>query len=124
MMAILSVALGGALGAASRYGLGLLFPYSAERFPIAVLLANLAGCLLLGFFVQHGVSADNHPMRLLLITGFCGGFTTLSAFTFELHTLLRSAQHWHASLYFVGTLAGALASFYAGLMLARLLLKG
>ena len=91
------VFLGGGLGALSRYGLALLLPpdpLSEGNFPWATLLANLLACLVLGY----GLSLfwrEQLPRtgQLLLLTGFCGGFSTFSTFAAELLQLL---QHGHA----------------------------
>lgn len=93
--------------------------------PLATLVSNLAGCFLLGFFLQLGIAqtAHHHAARLLLATGFCGGFTTMSAFVFELSQLLKDEQPFNASVYFVLTLAGAMISFYGGIATARLVAR-
>lgn len=90
------VFLGGGLGALSRYGLALLLPpqaLTAGHFPWATLLANLAACLLLGIGLSL-VGREQLPKaaQLLLLTGFCGGFSTFSTFAAELLQLL---QHGH-----------------------------
>ncbi|WP_240747106.1 CrcB family protein, partial [Microbacterium sp. K24] len=74
---VLLVALGGTIGTAARLGLGLALP-EAGGFPVAILLANLLGALLIGVLAARlPASAD---VRVLLGTGVLGGFTTYSAF--------------------------------------------
>ena len=91
--AFLAVGLGGLLGSVTRYKLGgLVLHHTVNwRFPLSTFLVNLLGCGLVGIFV--GLAEQRHELsptiRLFLITGFCGGFTTFSAFGFETVYLLR-----------------------------------
>lgn len=71
------VAVGGALGSVSRHGLGLVL---AGYPPVGTLLANVAGCGLIGYLHAR---LGSEPARALLLAGFCGGFTTWSAFGLE-----------------------------------------
>ena len=119
---ILAVALGGALGASLRYLLaatthGLL----GHAFPYGTLLVNVLGSLLIGYLVvllpDHGSHAT--MLRLLLITGLLGGFTTYSAFSIETLTLLQEGQLLKAGLNIALTLLGCLFAVWAGYLLAR-----
>jgi CrcB protein len=86
----LLVALGAAVGAPLRYALATAL--DTERFPHGTLLVNAVGSFLLGLFVEAGVTGD---WLALLGTGFCGGFTTYSAFAVQTHRLgtLRGAAY-------------------------------
>lgn len=80
------VALGGALGSVARHGLGLAL---AGLAPAGTLAANVAGCGMIGFLhARLGTEAA----RALLMTGFCGGFTTWSAFGLETARLLGEGR--------------------------------
>ena len=80
------VALGGALGSVARHGLGVAL---AGLAPAGTLVANVAGCGLIGFLhARLGTEAA----RALLMTGFCGGFTTWSAFGLETARLLGEGR--------------------------------
>jgi len=106
MGVILSVAIGGAVGSILRY---LISKYSQSflgiSFPIGTLLVNLIGTFLIGFFFSYLVEkiAINPYVRGMLITGFLGGFTTFSTFSYESLTLLREGELLKFILYFVGT---------------------
>jgi CrcB protein len=62
-------------------------------------------------------------MRLLLATGFCGGFTTMSSFVYELGQFVQDKEYFFASSYFVATLAGAGIAFALGLLISELILR-
>lgn len=102
-MEYLFVALGGAVGAMSRYGLSTLWASHISAAPSwgGTLLVNVVGGFLIGLFYalsqQQGTwwSASS----LLLITGFCGGFTTFSTFGLELFHTLSHGQYLSAILY-------------------------
>jgi CrcB protein len=81
------VGLGSMAGGVSRYGISLWTQnISVFSIPYGTLISNIAGCLIVG--VIAGISGKSEllssEMRLLLATGFCGGFTTMSSFIYEL----------------------------------------
>jgi fluoride exporter len=106
----LLVALGAALGAPLRFAIASLL--DEERFPRGTMLVNVAGSFLLGLSVEAG--ATGHWLALLG-TGFCGGFTTYSAFAVQTYRLgtLRGAAY--AAL----TIGLSLAACAIGVVLAR-----
>ena len=90
----LLVALGGAIGAVFRYGLGSYFIKSSSTFPWATWCINLLGCFLAGVFFafsQQYPTLQNNA-RLFLMVGILGGFTTFSSFGLETFNLLREGQ--------------------------------
>ena len=123
MNATLAVGLGGFIGSIARYRLGgLVLQHSlGSRFPVATLTVNLAGCLLVGLlagWVEHR-HALGPAMRLLLITGFCGGFTTFSAFGLETLYLMRRDSLALAALNVVLSVAGGIAGAWIGWKVAH-----
>lgn len=89
------IACGGAVGAVARYGLNLwLFPIFEQRFPLATLVANLLGSVLMGVaYVVLIERGTYHPeLRHLIMTGFLGAFTTFSAFSLDAFTLMRNGD--------------------------------
>lgn len=115
----LLVFFGGGAGSVARYGVFLLLRPWQERFPWATLAANGLACLLLGFLLgwQMG-GALSDQRRLLLATGFCGGFSTFSTFTAETWALWQNGQTTAALLNAGGSLALCLACLFLGLKLA------
>jgi CrcB protein len=114
------------LGGASRYGMTLLTQnVSAFSLPYGTLLSNLGGCLVIGFVAGLAGRTEllSTEVRLLLATGFCGGFTTLSSFIYELGQFVQDKEYFYASSYFVATLAGAAVAFALGLLLSDFILR-
>lgn len=120
------VGLGSMLGGMSRYGMTLATQnYAAMSMPFGTLVSNVAGCLLIGLIAGIGASSQllSTEMRLLLATGFCGGFTTMSSFIYELGQFIQDKEYFYASTYFVATMAGAGLAFVLGLFVSAWLLR-
>lgn len=127
-LSYLFVAVGGAFGAMARFALNV-FLQRDIAFPWGTLSANLLGCLAMGviaqlvataaWFNEAGVIPDQY--RLLFAIGFCGSFTTLSALVMELHTMLNRNEILGSFTYFMATMLGGFACFYAGFVLTRML---
>lgn len=95
------VALGGALGTAARYGLSVWALPLSRHFPYGTLLINVMGSLAIGFFGTLTLTQGKYPvpeaMRLFVMVGLCGGFTTFSAFSLQTLELLRAGA-WPRAL--------------------------
>jgi CrcB protein len=86
MVLVLAVAVGGALGSVSRYGLDTFIEQRTESlFPWATFTVNITGCLAVGFIIAALVDRHRSPqwLRVGLVLGFCGGYTTFSTFAQE-----------------------------------------
>jgi fluoride exporter len=123
MSLMLGVAVGGALGAVSRYGLDTLVERRVEAvFPWATFLVNVSGCLAVGFVVVALVDRHHAPqwLRTGLVMGFCGGYTTFSTFAQETLDLLQEGKS-HVALAVVGAnVILGLVAVYAGGKLGKL----
>ena len=120
------VGLGSMLGGVSRYGMTLVTQnYAVLSIPFGTLISNIAGCLLIGLIAGIGATSQmlSTEMRLLLATGFCGGFTTMSSFVYELGQFIQDKEYFYASSYFVATMAGAGLAFVLGLFISELILR-
>jgi CrcB protein len=100
------VAIGGALGSVGRYWVSALTMrwaslYNAGGFPWGTLLVNILGCALIGILavVIERLSSFNAELRLLLITGVLGGFTTFSSFGLDTWYLMRKGEWLYATAY-------------------------
>lgn len=126
LIPFLYVGLGSMAGGISRYGLSLATQNaSAFSLPYGTLLSNIAGCLIIGLLAGFGAKTElmSSELRLLLATGFCGGFTTMSSFIYELGQFVQDKEYFFASSYFVATLAGAGLAFALGLVISGLILR-
>lgn len=119
------VGVGGFVGCVARYLTTLVLQPLTPAIPAGTLAANLLGCFLIGMLAQCSLAqAQLSPeARLLLATGFCGGFTTMSSMIYETARYLKSGAHLQAGIYVLATLIGSLLLFVAGSLIARWLFK-
>ena len=124
-MSYLWVALGGAVGAAARYGVS---QWAGGRwgwsFPWGTFAVNITGSLAIGLLTSLLIGRGADPAyRLLLATGFLGGYTTFSAFSLETLSLVESRRFGEAALYVGGSVLMGLLACLSGLALGRLLVR-
>jgi fluoride exporter len=119
---LVAVALGGALGSASRH----VFNVSVTRlmgngFPWGILGVNVLGSFAIGFLSALLLRKwpDANGLHLFLTTGFLGGFTTFSAFALDVFKLMQAGQNSTAAIYVVASVALSIAAVFAGFMLLR-----
>ena len=116
----LMVFLGGGFGALTRYLLYLIIP-KETYFPYGTLIANFFGCFIatvvFTFFILK--SDTDSIYKLLLITGFCGGLSTLSALSIELTVFIQSGEYLRASFYLFTSLLICVISVILGLALVK-----
>ena len=120
---LLGIALGGAVGAAARYALELLWPPPAAGFASATFATNVAGSFALGALVAFVVVRTSHPLlRPVLGTGVLGGFTTFSTYAVQGRSLVDDGRSGLAALYLGGTLVGAVLAALLGMLIVEVLL--
>ncbi|TMI96548.1 MAG: fluoride efflux transporter CrcB [Bacteroidetes bacterium] len=118
----LIVGLGGAAGSILRYAVQRFFQVqNTSAFPTGTLLVNIAGCFLIGILwsIVSRSLTWNEEMKLLLMTGFCGGFTTFSAFTLEGIGLLKENKAALFLIYFTASVVGGLVATFIGIRIAK-----
>lgn len=112
MLNLLAIFFGGGFGALSRYGVSILLRNYSIDFPLATILVNIIGSLILGFVVAlFWKGAPIHPtIKLAITVGFCGGLTTFSTFSWETFEMIKQGEFLLALLYtFISVLACVLA---------------
>ena len=119
---ILLVAIGGGIGSALRY-LTTVFvaKYFVHTFPIATFICNIIGCFAIGLCIGliEKNNLANSQLKWLFITGFCGGYTTFSAFALENLTLFQSQNSGMAFLYIAASISIGLFSVWLGLTVSQ-----
>lgn len=125
MLNIVLVAAGGAIGSVLRYLVGLAAARSlGPAFPFGTLTVNLVGGFLIGLVAGVFAMRAEAPqeLRVFLITGCLGGFTTFSAFSLDVVTLLERGDSGLAALYLLVSVGFSIAAVFAGLALMRTIL--
>lgn len=111
---IFAVFLGSGLGGVCRWGLGVWCKHlGATALPVGTLAANILGCFAIGALTR--ALPGGELTRLLLVTGFCGGFTTFSTFTNENVAMLRSGDILPAAAYTAASVFCGLVAAYTGM---------
>ena len=112
MKSFLLVFLGGGLGSALRYLVVIAMNQYSKVLPFGTFTVNILGCLLIGMILGYAQKENTLTSNqiLLLATGFCGGFTTFSAFANENLELIKNGEIFNFSVYTIGSvLIGILA---------------
>ena len=121
MKELLLVFVGSFFGGGARYLVGRLFQtWAAESFPWGTMTVNVVGCFLIGLLSGMSLGGQISPTtKLVLVTGFCGGFTTFSTFMNENLLLGRDGAFLSAVLYTLASLVLGLIAVVIGYQLAK-----
>ncbi|MFK7940031.1 MAG: fluoride efflux transporter CrcB [Roseovarius sp.] len=120
LITFLHVALGGAIGAVLRFGVGLgVLRMAGQGFPLAILTVNVVGSFLMGLFAVYAFHRGVEHLNPFVMTGVFGGFTTFSAFSLEAFTLYERGDVGHAMLYIGLSVVLSLAALAIGVWCAR-----
>ncbi len=118
----LLVMVGGALGSLLRYVVAVCMAPVSLRMPLGILLINVAGSFVIGFFgtltLGHGRYPAPEAARLFVMVGFCGGFTTFSSFSLQTLDLLRSGAVGRALLNVLASVVLCVLAVFLGHVLA------
>jgi fluoride exporter len=120
------VALGSALGGVARFLVSsTIQERAATTFPLGTLVVNITGSLLLGFVLRYALATPSisPEVRALLTTGFCGGYTTFSTYSYETAMLIQGGDYRRAAAYALASVSVALAGTFLGFAAAGELLR-
>ena len=118
------VAIGSAVGGASRFALSSFIQQRAGVFPVGTLIVNITGSLALGFLLRYalGSTSVSAETRALLTTGFCGGYTTFSTFSYETVKLIEDGDYRRAATYVIASIVLSIVATFLGIIAASELL--
>jgi|SRR5690606_9748475 len=122
LKAILIVGLGGGIGSILRYLASVVSEkYFHSTFPWATFAVNIVGCLLVGMLWGYFAKKqfDDSAVQLLFITGFCGGFTTFSAFALENVKMVQSGNTAGMLVYVLSSILIGLLAVWTGLAITK-----
>ena len=119
--AIILAMVGGAFGSATRYLITHLSSDLSKHhgFPFGTLVVNVVGSLAVGYILTWSADHTHDRWRLLAATGFCGGFTTFSAFSQETFSLLSMGKVSLALLYIISSIVIGLLATLAGVSILK-----
>jgi CrcB protein len=112
---LVAVFIGGGLGSLVRFGISMLMmQYYRTVFPLATLLSNVFSCIIFGLAIYMLGEKLNTEMslRLLIITGFCGGFSTFSAFSYETVELIKTGNMMYAVVNILVSVSACIGILY------------
>ena len=111
----LAVGIGGFLGSVLRYLLSEI-PIKQINYPVNTLITNIIGAVIIGMVISYADKTGMRPEKLLLLkTGFCGGLTTFSTFSYETFRLIEKGNLLLAGSYVILSVACSIAGVYLGL---------
>jgi len=121
MKSFLLVFFGGGLGSGLRYLVSIAMNQYSKVLPFGTFTVNIVGCLLIGLILGYA-QKDNtltSNQTLLLVTGFCGGFTTFSAFANENFELIKNGEIFNFSVYSISSIVIGIVAVFVGLYFSK-----
>lgn len=116
---ILLVGLGGGVGSVLRFLTSeITHKYYSEPFPLATFIINILGCFCIGMLVNL-IPVQNQTLKLLLMVGFCGGYTTFSTFARESFDLIQNNQTGIAFLYTLASCIVGVCAVWLGILATK-----
>jgi fluoride exporter len=128
MRLLTMIALAGAAGALSRYGISTAMSkaFSGSDFPFGTLTVNVIGCFLIGIVMHIGLNTDIIPpdWRTAVTMGFLGALTTFSSFSYETIQLIENSKYSLVAANITANVIAALLATIAGIMLSKTIIGG
>lgn len=119
---VFSIAAGGALGALTRYGVNLgAVALLGAGFPYGTMIANIFGSFCMGVVIAafaHLWQPDE-LLKVFIVTGFLGAFTTFSTFSLDFVTLMERSDYLAAGIYLAGSVVLSIAALFGGMAFIR-----
>lgn len=121
MKPILLIFFGGGFGSVLRYLVGKWLNTTESAIPYGTFLVNIVGSLIIGIILGYAakVASPSNSYVFLLATGFCGGFTTFSAFAYENHLFLKNGDYFSFLIYALGSVILGLLAVFAGFYISK-----
>jgi CrcB protein len=120
MKNLLYIFIGGGFGSVLRFLISNFTQkiWNINSFPMGTFVVNIIGCFLIGFLTSYFIRIDSY-LKFLMITGFCGGFTTFSAFSSENYSLWENGDYFVLIFYILLSVIVGLIAVYAGLQVSK-----
>ncbi|QWX82768.1 fluoride efflux transporter CrcB [Cellulophaga sp. HaHaR_3_176] len=121
MKQIALIFIGGGFGSVLRFLISKTFNNTISNFYLGTFFVNSIGCLLIGFLLGLSLKNNflNQNQTLLLVTGFCGGFTTFSTFAFENYSFLKTEDIFYFSIYTISSIVIGIAAVSFGVWITK-----
>ncbi|WP_282044350.1 fluoride efflux transporter CrcB [Winogradskyella flava] len=120
MKQLLLVFVGGGFGSALRFLIGKWLNSSNGGFPYGTFVVNVFGCFIIGIVIGYFSRQHlNQDQTLFLATGFCGGFTTFSAFAYENQVFLKSGDFTSFAIYTIASFIIGFLAIFLGMYLVK-----
>ncbi|MEX1383828.1 fluoride efflux transporter CrcB [Lutibacter sp.] len=121
MKPLLLIFFGGGFGSVLRYIIGKWLNTTENAIPYGTFLVNIVGSLIIGIVLGYAAKVANtsNTYVFLLASGFCGGFTTFSAFAYENHLFLRNGDYFSFLIYALGSIILGLLAVFAGFYFSK-----
>lgn len=126
MNAILAIAVGGAIGALLRHGTNsAALHWLGDGFPYGTLAVNVMGSFAIGFLIAlfANIWQPSEAIRLFLITGFLGAFTTFSAFSLDFANLIEKQTYLQSAVYLGGSVILSIIALFTAMAMVRMFIS-
>ena len=120
MKTLFYIFVGGGFGSVLRFLISNFTQklWNIKDFPLGTLAVNIIGCFVIGYASAYFIKVDNY-LKFLIITGFCGGFTTFSAFSIENYSLWQDGNYEILAAYILLSIIVGIVAVFAGFYICK-----